>query len=329
MQFVSHAQEALSIAECDAPTLKAGQVRVAVKAFGINRADLLQRAGKYPPPAGESEILGLEMAGEIIELGEGVTQWQLGDRVCGLVAGGGYAEEVAVNADHLMPLPDNLSWAEGAGLTEVFITAFQVVDEIGQLQRGQSALIHGGASGVGLAALQLCRAMGVTTATTASSEEKLALCRELGAAITINYKDQDFANELKRQKQGADLILDMVGGDYLNRNLSVLNMDGKVVYLAMLAGRFADQLDLAKLLAKRGSVIGSTLRNRTDAYKAQLIQRFTEQYLPLFESGELVVNLDSVYSVHAINEAHEQMASNNTKGKLVVTWLTQTGGEAS
>lgn len=311
----------LVIAECDSPELSGNNVKVRVHAFGVNRADTLQRQGRYPPPPGESEILGLEVAGEVMEVGENLDGWKVGDRVFGLVAGGGYAQEVVVNPKHLMPIPDNMSYTSAAGLAEVFLTAFQCLRFIADVKPKQRVLIHGGASGVGLAATQLCRLWNIESAVTASSNEKLAQCKSAGANILINYKTQDFVDVVKAQwPEGVNMILDMVGGDYLNRNLKILKQDGIVVYLAMLAGRYADKLDMALLLAKRARLQGTTLRNRSDDYKASLIREFSSACLPAFGRGELEVNIDTVYTVADIQKSHQRLEHNDTKGKIVVSW---------
>lgn len=298
-----------------------GKVKVDVKAFGVNRADTLQRQGNYPPPKGESEILGLEVAGVVSEVPSDVSTFKEGDKVFGLVAGGGYATEVLVNPAHLMRIPQGMPYHEAAGLAEVFLTAFQCLRTIAHLKPAQRALIHGGASGVGLAATQLCRYWGVHSAVTASSQQKLALCEDNGAEHLINYKQQQFDDVLKKVwPEGVDMVLDMVGGDYLNRNLKVLKQDGKVVYLAMLAGRYADNLDMALLLGKRASIIGTTLRNRSDEYKAELIRDFATVCLPAFESKELNVNIDTHYAISDIDKPHVRLENNDTQGKLVVSW---------
>ncbi|MEG3767517.1 NAD(P)H-quinone oxidoreductase [Alteromonas sp. 14N.309.X.WAT.G.H12] len=313
--------ESLVIKTRPVPVVKDGEILIKVAAFGVNRADTLQRQGKYPAPPGESDILGLEVSGEVVEVGPNVTQWHSGDRVCALVAGGGYAEYVAVNATHVIPVPKNVSLIDAAGLTEVYLTAWQALFTIGGLQGSDRALIHAGASGVGLAALQLCRFKGIETATTASSTQKLNLCTEMGATLTINYRTEDFATVLREQwRDGVNFILDFIGGDYLNRNLKVLAQDGKVVYLAMLGGRYGDQLDMALLLAKRATIQGSTLRNRTDAYKASLIADFVTHGLQGFESGALQVNVDTVLNIDAVAQAHQLLESNQTKGKVIVKW---------
>jgi len=302
------------------PTHAAHQVTVAVSAFGINRADVLQRQGKYPPPAGESDILGLEVAGEVIACGPSVTRWKLGDRVCGLVAGGGYAETVVVNEQHLMAVPENLSMPMAAGLSEVFLTAFQALFSIGALQQGERVLVHAGASGVGLAAIQLARANHCDVAVTVSNERKQAICQAMGANLAINYKQQDFVEVIKEKWQGVDLVIDVVGGEYVNGNMKVLNMDGRMVCLSMLGGRAVPQFDLAKLLAKRLSICGSTLRNRSQQYKARLIKDFEREYLPKFASGQLTVPLDAVYPAEKIADAHARLEANDTAGKLVCYW---------
>ncbi|WP_137167248.1 NAD(P)H-quinone oxidoreductase [Salinimonas lutimaris] len=322
VDFVSgQGPAAMSLATMDAPTPKAHQVKIKVHAFGINRADTMQRMGNYPPPPGESEVLGLEASGEVIDIGSDVTRWKVGDKVFGLMPGGGYAEQALVDEGHVMPVPSGVSMEEAAGLAEVFLTAYQVLFTIGQVGQGDKALIHAGASGVGLAGLQLCRLAGVTTATTASSAKKLAHCENMGASVLINYKEQDFAEVLaEKWPEGANTVIDFVAGDYLNRNLKSLAVDGTIVYLAMLAGRYADKLDMGLMLMKRARVQGSTLRSRSDEYKRQLIDSFTERFLGAFSTGELKVNLDTVYNVENVGEAHARLEANDTQGKIIVTW---------
>lgn len=322
VDFVSgQGPEAMSVATMDSPTPKAHQVKIKVHAFGVNRADTMQRMGNYPPPPGESEILGLEASGEVIEIGNEVKRWKVGDKIFGLMPGGGYAEQALVDEGHVMPVPSGVSMEEAAGLAEVFLTAYQVLFTIGQVNEGDKALIHAGASGVGLAGLQLCRLAGVDTATTASSAKKLSLCEQMGASVLINYKEQDFAEVLAEQwPQGVNTVIDFVAGDYLNRNLQSLAIDGTVVYLAMLAGRYADKLDMGLMLKKRARVQGSTLRSRSDQYKRELIDSFTTRFLGEFSTGKLQVNMDTVYNIEQVSEAHARLESNDTQGKIVVTW---------
>lgn len=310
----------MRIHETEMPSCGDEQVLIKVIAFGINRADTLQRQGKYPPPKGESEILGLEVAGEIQRAGKNVTKWKSGEHVFGLVAGGGYAEYVVADPRHVMAIPKNITTQEAAGIAEVFLTAYQSLIQIGQLQASQNVLIHAGASGVGLAAIQLASHLGAGVAATASNNEKLALCAKKGADILVNYQQQDFVDEIKSRWHGVDLVIDFVGGDYLNRNLKVLKQDGTIVYLAMLAGRYADKLDMALLLGKRASIIGSTLRNRSDQYKADLVAGFETPWLAEFAKGDIHPNIDSFYAAKDIRAAHERLENNQTMGKLIGLW---------
>jgi len=327
MQFIKHdsgcSPEALEISQTDIPTLTSGQVLVKVACFGLNRADTLQRQGKYPAPKGESDILGLEISGEIVLIHPGLTShlpFELGDKVFGLVAGGGYGEYVAVNVQHLMPVPANMEMPQAAGIAECFLTAYQALFIENNLQAKQHVLIHAGASGVGLAAIQLAKRHGCAVAVTASSQAKLDLCTQLGADLVINYQHQDFAVEISKHWQGCDLIIDFVAGDYLNRNLKLLNIDGNILYLAMLAGRYADKLDMALLLGKRATVKGSTLRSRTNQYKTQLIKEFSQACLADFGSGKLFPNIDTEFAAKDVGKAHQRIENNDTMGKLIGCW---------
>ena len=327
MQFIKHkngcAPDALEMSQTDIPTLVSGQVLVKVACFGLNRADTLQRQGKYPAPAGESDILGLEMSGEIVQVHpQQITPqpFELGDKVFGLVAGGGYAEYVAVHSQHLMPVPLNMDMPQAAGIAECFLTAYQALFIENNLQPKQNVLIHAGASGVGLAAIQLAKRHGCAVAVTASSQAKLDLCKQLGADLIINYQQQDFAVEIARHWQGCDLIIDFVAGDYLNRNLKLLNMDGNILYLAMLAGRYADKFDMAMMLGKRATVKGSTLRSRNDQYKTHLIKEFAQACLTDFIDGKLIPNIDTEFVAKDVGKAHQRIENNNTMGKLICSW---------
>ncbi|MBU3002734.1 NAD(P)H-quinone oxidoreductase [Paraglaciecola arctica] len=327
MQYIKHqngcAPDALEIQQGKIPELAPNQVLLKVACFGLNRADTLQRQGKYPAPVGESEILGLEASGTVVQIHPQQTtegHFKLDDKVFGLVAGGGYAEYVAVNTEHLMLIPTALNMTKAAGIAECFLTAYQVLFIENDLQPNQHILIHAGASGVGLAAIQLAKRIGCSVAVTASGQAKLDLCTKLGADLAINYQTQNFAVEIPKYWQGCDLVVDFVGGDYLNRNLKVLNRDGKVVYLAMLAGRYADQLDMALMLGKRATIKASTLRNRSDHYKAHLIQQFTKDCLVDFDSGQLFPNIDSEYPASDIGKAHQRIENNQTMGKLIGCW---------
>lgn len=311
----------LQIKKTDTPIHAAHQVLVAVSAFGINRADVMQRSGQYPPIAGESEVLGLEVAGEVIGCGPSVTRWQLGDRVCGLVAGGGYAEKAVISEQHLLAVPDNMELQTAAGLTEVFVTAYQALVSIANARAGERVLIHAGASGLGLAAIQIAQLMGCDVAVTVSSSKKQSVCRQLGANICIQRNDADFVEVLKdKWPEGVDIVIDVVGGDYINRNMQIMRMDGRIISLAIMGNRIVEQFDMARLLAKRISLHGSTLRNRSNLYKAKLIQQFEHDIMPAFDDEEIIVPMDTVYPVQQISEAHARIEANDTQGKLVCYW---------
>lgn len=323
MEYVHHTSgchsDEMTLVSGSVSKLLPHQVRVTVSAFGINRADTLQRQGKYPAPRGESNILGLEVCGLVTECGDSAQRWQPGDRVFGLVAGGGYATQVNVDENHLMPVPKNVSDEEAAGVAEVFLTAFQALFSLGHLTCGQKILLHAGASGVGLAAIQLAVLSGAQVAVTASTDEKLALCEKMGAALLIHYPTQVFSEQIKTQWGGVDLVLDFVGGGYLNSNLSCLNMDGNIVYLAMLAGRYS-QLDMARLLAKRASIQGSTLRNRSDEYKQQLIEEFSRHWLSQLAQGKLKANIQQVLPARQVGQTHQILENNQSMGKFIGVW---------
>lgn len=321
MHYVAYSEDGtLSLQETNVPDIQPHQVLVKVASFGVNRADLLQKQGKYPPPVGASDILGMEVAGVIEEVGEQVTGWKIGDPVCAMIAGGGYAEYTAVDVGLLIPCPATLTMAESAAIPEVFLTAFQAIHWIGKLQSGQNLLIHAGASGVGLATIQLAKLHGANVAVTCSSEAKGMYCKAWGANIAINYKKQDFYQELKLAWGGVDLVIDMVAGDYTNKNLKLLNMDGRIIDLAIQGGRFVEQFDTALLLGKRATLVGSTLRNRSDSYKADLVTDFTRQCLPKFESGQLKPIIDTEFTVSDIEIAHERMTINDSMGKFIINW---------
>lgn len=312
--------QSLNLSKTKIPSITANEVLVKVNAFGINRADTLQRQGRYPPPKGESEILGLEIAGVVEDVGENVSSINKGDRVFGLVAGGGYAQYAKILSHHVIKTPSNISCIEAAGIAEVFLTAYQSLCEIGQLKQGQGALIHAGASGVGLAAIQLANLIGATIAVTASSQQKLQVCAEHGAKYLVNYQQQDFADFLTSKGFQADVVLDFIGSEYTNRSLKLLNIDGCIIQLAMLNGRYGDNLDMGLLLGKRAKIQGSTLRNRSDEYKSQLISNFTTRFLGEFKSKNLTAVIDTVYPVHDVAKAHARMEENDTIGKLICSW---------
>lgn len=299
--------------ECDVPRCEAGQVRIRVVAAGINRADLLQAAGLYPPPPGVSHILGLECAGIISEVSEG-SRWQVGDRVCALLAGGGMAQEVCVDARHVLPVPEGLSLLQAAAIPEVYATAWLNIFQLAKLQPGEKVLLHAGASGVGSAAIQLCKAFHSPCWVSVGSAERLAYCQALGAEGGVIRGDnidglQDFAP--------FDVILDPVGASYAALNLKILGLDGRWVNIGLMGGRRAE-LDLAQLLSKRVQLIGSTLRSRSDAFKGELIAQLTDKVWPLFSSGALDPQVEEVFAWTDAEAAFAQLASNQVNGKVVL-----------
>ena len=299
--------------ERPAPVCAPGQIRIRVAAAGLNRADLLQKAGLYPPPPGASDILGLECAGVVSEVGAGVT-WQVGDRVCALLAGGGMAEEVVVDARHALPVPTGLSLAEAAALPEVYATAWLNLFQLGGLKPGEKVLLHAGASGVGSAGIQLCKAFGNPCWVSVGSAERLAYCEALGAEGGVLRGD-----DLQSLRDFApfDLILDPVGANYAELNLQLLRQDGRWVVIGLMGGRKAE-LDLALLLGKRIQLTGSTLRSRDADFKAQLIAELGEKVWPLFASGQLKPQLERQFAAKEAELAFEALASNQVQGKVVL-----------
>jgi putative PIG3 family NAD(P)H quinone oxidoreductase len=295
------------------------EVLVSVQATAVNRADLLQARGLYDPPPGASQILGLEMAGIIAAVGEDVTEWQVGDRVCALLPGGGYAEQVAVPAGMLLRLPDSWGFVEGTAVPEVWYTAYVNLFLEGDLCSGETVLIHAGASGVGTAAIQLARAAGATVFVTAGSEKKLLACRKLGAELAINYKQEDFLAKVlaATQDQGVDLILDAVGGSYLDRNVRALKRYGRLINIGLLGGA-QGEMNMGHLLGKRLRIIGSTLRSRPPAEKVQITEKFQSGFWPLLRSGELKPIIDTVFPIEQAQEAHAYVAQNKNIGKVIL-----------
>ena len=311
-------------AEAPDPALRPGEALVEVHATALNRADLSQRAGRYPPPPGESEILGLELSGVVRELGPGAEDapFRPGDRVCALVAGGGYAELAAVPASLLMPVPQGWSFAQAAALPETFLTAFLNLFLEAGLRPGERVLVHGGASGVGTAAIQLAVRAGCTVHATAGRDDKVALALELGAAQAIHYEEQDFAEAVRLRLDqagagGVDVVLDMVGGSYLMRNVDLLATGGRLVFIATLGGARAE-LDIRKLMARRGRLIGSTLRSRPTPEKARIRDAFVERFWDDLEGGRIAPVIDRVLPIEQAEAAHEVMRANDNLGKIVL-----------
>lgn len=299
------------------PVAGPDEVIVDIHATALNRADLLQRAGNYPPPPGAPDILGLEMAGVISEIGAHVNKWQVGDRVCALLAGGGYAERVAVPAALLMPIPAAWTFAQAGAMPEVYLTAFVNLYMEANLQPGETVLVHGGASGVGTAAIQLLKATGNRVIVTASSAEKCAACQALGADLAINYKQDDFVAKTKEFTDGAgvDVILDMVGADYFERNLSLLKLKGRLVFIATLSGT-QTTLNIGALMGLRLRLIGSVLRSRSLAEKIEIKTRFMERFWAFLDNGSIQPVIDQIYPIRQAGEAQARMATNQNIGKI-------------
>ncbi|KZV87989.1 quinone oxidoreductase putative [Exidia glandulosa HHB12029] len=317
--------ENLHIGEAPHPTLKNGEVLVKVKAFGLNRMDIAQRQGYYPPPAGASLILGVEFSGTVAKLGEGSTQWKEGDEVFGLVAGGAYAEYVAAIATHLIRKPENLSWVEAASIPEAFLTAYQALVLIGGLKKDESVLVHAGASGVGVAANQIARFLGAyTIVSTASTEEKLTWLRTLGVTHTANYKTTDFSETVKgaTSGRGVDVLIDFVGATHWEKNINSLGLDGRMVILSFLGGPVVPNVNLLPILLKRLSIYGSGLRTRSVEYQTDLIAKFAHAIVPHLtgEKGDGAVKtyIYKVYPWTQIQDATREMEAGKNSGKIMV-----------
>jgi putative PIG3 family NAD(P)H quinone oxidoreductase len=312
--------DALVLAEVPDPTPAAGEVRIAVAAAGVNRADVMQRMGFYPPPEGASAYPGLEVSGTIDALGEGVTGWAVGDQVCALLTGGGYAERVCVPAAQVLPVPAGVSLRDAAALPEVVATVWSNVFLTANLQPGEVVLVHGGSSGIGTMAIQLAREAGATVAVTAGSAAKLAVCRDLGARILVNYRDEDFVAVVKEATggAGADVVLDNMGAKYLPRNVEVLATNGRLVVIG-LQGGVRGELDLGRLLSKRAAVIATSLRARPPAEKATIVAAVREHVWPLVEAGRVRPVVHAAYPLGGAADAHREMESSAHIGKILLT----------
>ena len=312
--------DALVLAEVPTPVLAADEVLVQVAAAGVNRADLMQRQGLYPPPPNASPYPGLEVSGTISVLGERATGWKVGDQVCALLAAGGYAEQVAVPVAQLLPVPETVSLVEAAALPEVVNTVWSNVFMTANLQPGQTILIHGGSSGIGTMAIQLARAVGAHIAVTAGSGDKLRACRELGAEILINYREQDFVEALNRATdgRGADVILDNMGAKYLARNVNALAVNGRLVIIGLQGGVRAD-LDIGALLRKCAAVIATSLRGRPVAEKAAIVAAVLEHVWPLIEAGQVKPVVYRTFPLAHAGDAHRELEAGNNIGKILLT----------
>ncbi|MCO4317571.1 NAD(P)H-quinone oxidoreductase [Phyllobacterium sp. 21LDTY02-6] len=309
----------LKAAERAVPEPGDNEILVRVRAAGVNRPDVLQRQGHYPPPPGASDIPGLEIAGEIVATGSRVTRFRPGERVTALVAGGGYAQYCAVHETNALPIPAGYGFIEAAAIPETYFTVWHNVFERGRLQEGEDFLVHGGSSGIGTTAIQLAAAFGARVMTTAGSDEKCEACRKLGAETAINYRTEDFVDAVKRvtEGRGANLILDMVGGDYIGRNYDAAAMDGRIVQIAFLNGAKANA-DFTKLMVKRLQHTGSTLRARPVEFKAGIARELELKVWPLLVERRVAPIIDMVYPLHEAWRAHERMEDGSNIGKIVL-----------
>jgi putative PIG3 family NAD(P)H quinone oxidoreductase len=302
------------------PAVAAGEVLVKVAAAGVNRPDVMQRQGKYPPPPGASDIPGLEVAGEITAVADDVKAWSVGDRVCALVSGGGYAEFCSAPAPQCLPIPAGLDLVQGAAIPETFFTVWTNVFERGRLAPGESILIHGGSSGIGTTAIQLARAFGARVLATAGSDEKCSACRTLGADVAINYRTTDFVTAVRETTagRGVDVVLDMVGGEYLQRDIDCLARDGRLVQIGFLGGA-KSEINMGPVLQRRLWITGSTLRARSIPEKAAIARAVQEHVWPLLEAGTVRVPIHATFPLQQAAEAHRMMESSSHIGKLVLT----------
>lgn len=316
------APSVLQLAEKTKPACGTNEVLVKVMAAGVNRPDVKQREGKYPPPAGVvQDIPGLEIAGTIVETGEAVTQWKIGDKVCALVTGGGYAEYCSAPAGQCLPVPGGFTFIEAASLPETFFTVWSNVFDRANLKGNETLLVHGGSSGIGVAAIQMAKALGHHVYVTAGSDEKCHFCEQLGATKAINYKTESFTDIIKQltNGKGVDVILDMIGGDYTPGNIRSLAVEGRLVMINTMKGKDA-QVDLAQVMMKRLVITGSTLRARDVAFKAAIAQDLQKNIWPLLVSGQIKPVIYKVFKAEEAAQAHELMESSAHAGKIVLSF---------
>ena len=310
----------LVLVEVPDPEPGPGPVLLDVVAAGVNRADVVQRLGHYPPPPGASEYPGLEVSGRVAALGEGVEGWGVGDEVCALLDGGGYAERVVAPAEQLLPVPRGVSLEDAAGLPEVTCTVWSNVFLVANIQPGQVLLVHGGSSGIGTMAIQLAKAVGAHVAVTAGSQAKLDACRDLGAEYLVNYREEDFVERVRHltKGHGADVVLDNMGAKYLARNVDVLATNGRLVTIGLMGGRRAE-LDMGQLLAKRGAVIATSLRSRPAMEKAAIVAAVREHVWPLIEAGDVKPVIHSRHPLERAADAHRELEASGHIGKILLT----------
>lgn len=323
MRFVDLPQpgapEAMRLATGPLPIAGPGDLLVRVEAAGVNRPDISQRQGSYPPPPGASPVMGLEIAGEVVGTGDGTTDFRVGDRVCALANGGGYAEYCVVPATQALPWPAGYDAIRAAALPETFFTVWANLFMMAGLKSGETVLIHGGSSGIGTTAIQLAHAIGATVFTTAGKEDKAEACRKLGATRAINYKAEDFAAVVKAEtKGGVDVVLDMIGASYFDRNLASLARDGRLSIIAFLGGAVAEKANLTPIMVKRLKVMGSTMRPRTAAEKREIRDELREKVWPLLEAGKVAPVIHTVFDFEQVVEAHRLMESSDHIGKIML-----------
>lgn len=296
------------------------QIVIKVAAAGVNRADSVQRMGMYPPPKGESEIIGLEVAGTVAAVGDGVTRYKEGDAVCALLAGGGYAHYCTVDARQVLPVPSNMDMVQAAALPECIMTVWTNVFERGRLQPGETLLVHGGSSGIGTFAISIAHALGSTVFATAGSADKCAACEKLGAKRAINYKSEDFVDVIQQETggRGVDVVLDMVGGDYVTRDIGIMALEGRHVSIAALGGGTAE-IPIMQMMLKRLTFTGSTLRARTPEQKGAVASAVEQHVWPLVEAGKVLPIIDSTFPLAEVAEAHRRIESSQHIGKIVLT----------
>ncbi|HTH39697.1 MAG TPA: NAD(P)H-quinone oxidoreductase [Rhodocyclaceae bacterium] len=323
MRFIDHGQggepSTLKLADGPQPVPKAGEILIEVHYAGVNRPDVVQRQGKYPPPAGASPVLGLEVAGRVAALGDGVAEWQVGDQVSALTPGGGYAEYCTAPASNALPIPPGLTLAEAAALPENWFTVWANLKDMCRLKAGERLLVHGGSGGIGLAAIQLGKLTGCEVFTTVGNDEKAAACRAIGADHVINYRQADFKDAVRSltQDQGVDVVLDMVGGSYVQKNLSVLRKDGRLSMIAFLEGS-KGEVDLMPVMLKRLTITGSTLRPRSVAEKSAIRDALREQVWPALADGRIKPRIHAVFPLAEADKAHELMESSRHIGKILL-----------
>jgi NADPH2:quinone reductase len=324
MRYISYGDgggpEVLRLAECPVPSIGPREVLIQVEVAGVNRPDLLQRAGNYPPPPGASPILGLEAAGRVAAIGADVISWNVGDQVCALTPGGAYAEFCRTDASHCLPLPRGFDLAISAAIPEAFFTVWTNLVSRGRLQPGESVLIHGGSSGIGYTAIQIAKKFGATVFTTVGNDEKAKFCLGLGADHVINYRTHDFVTEIKRitMARGVDIVLDMVGGPYIEKNISLLRLEGRLLQIAFLQGSQVSDFDFMPIMLRRLTVTGSTLRPRTVEEKASIAGALRERVWPLLESGQIKIVVYKIFPFSEVAEAHRVIERGEHTGKIVL-----------